>query len=47
MGRARAAKRQQANDYNATNVVKINTFLPKKAKQLIYFHEIKVKKLTC
>ena len=37
MGRARAAKRQQANDYNTTNVVKINTFLPKKSKTVNIF----------
>jgi phosphate starvation-inducible PhoH-like protein len=41
MGRARAAKRQQANDYNTTNVVKINTFLPKKSKTFNIFQRNK------
>lgn len=34
MGKARAAKRQQANFQNNTNVVKINNFLPKKSRNV-------------
>lgn len=34
MGKARAAKRQQANFQNNANVVKINNFLPKKTRNV-------------
>ena len=34
MGKARAAKRQQANFQNNSNVVKINNFLPKKTRNV-------------